>query len=257
MVQLVKALQHGKLRKYALRKLREYAPPKLVTWYDNKRRQRMVFKEGFRLVPEAELERTQYQALQLLRSKAAEVGDYLEFGVYCGASLACMYRTLERAGLKHVRLFGFDSFQGFPDIAKYDDGGHWRPGFNKFSYKAARKFLTQSGVDWGRVFLTEGFFYDTLNNEVIRKYQISKASLIMVDCDMYTSSKEALNFCAPLIKDYAVIFFDDWNASKGILSRNNMGQKRAFDEFLKENPYFVTEELDTYTPNAKVFLFSR
>jgi len=249
MVQWAKALRLYKLRKYAPRKLR--------AWYDNKRQQRLVFKEGFRLVPEAKLEHTQDQAVQLLRSKGAELGDYLEFGVYCGASLACMYRTLERAGLKHARFFGFDSFKGLPDNAKYDDLSAWKPGAFKFSYNATRKFLIQSGVDWGRVFLTKGFFCDTLNDGLIRKYQISKASLIMVDCDLYTSSKEALNFCAPLIKDHAVIFFDDWNAANGALARNNMGQKRAFDEFLKDNPHFVTEELDTYTPNARVFLFSR
>jgi len=246
-----------------LGKLRKYAPRNVLDRYDAWRLRHMVFKGERRLVPEAALEDSYNQALQLLKSKGVELGDYLEFGVYCGASLACMHRTLQRTRINHVRLFGFDSFEGFPDIAKYDDGGAWQPGDFRFDYKSTRKFLTLSGVDWGRVFLTKGFFSDTLKSDLIRRHRINKASLIMVDCDLYTSSKEALNFCAPLIKDHAVIFFDDWNSHNGKLARNNMGQKRAFDEFLKENSHFIAEELVSYTShvnnwpnNAKVFLVS-
>jgi O-methyltransferase len=255
LVQVMRTLGFKALRKYT---------PKFLNWCDAKLRQRAVFNRGFRLVPEAELERSYEESIHLLRSKGVELGDYLEFGVYCGSSLACMHRTLQRLNIQNTRLFGFDSFEGFPDIAKDDSGGEWKPGAYKFDLKAARKFLTISGVDWRRVFLIKGLYCDTLDQNLTRKYQIDKASLIMIDCDLYSSSKEALDYCAPLIKDYAVIFFDDWNAGNGKLAKNNMGQKRAFDEFLKENPVFVVDELESYTSrandwpdNAKVFLFFR
>ncbi|NES01347.1 MAG: hypothetical protein F6J86_47610 [Symploca sp. SIO1B1] len=73
----------------------------------------------------------------------------------------------------------------------------------------------------------------------------------MVDCDMYLSAKEALNFCAPLIQEEAIIFFDDWYSQN--LDQKNMGEKRAFDEFLQENPHFSTEKLGSYTANAQIF----
>ena len=42
------------------------------------------------------------------------LGDYLEFGVSRGTSMACTYSTLRHAGLNHMRLIGFDSFEGLP-----------------------------------------------------------------------------------------------------------------------------------------------
>jgi O-methyltransferase len=248
-------------RALRLNRVAQYAPTSVLAWYNQWKARREIFKDGKRLVPEAELEESYTQALQLLKSRNVELGDYLEFGVYCGASLACMYRTLQRERISQVRLFGFDSFQGFPDAAKDDDGGAWAPGDYKFDYNSTRRFLTMSGVDWSRVFLEKGWFNDTLTDDLLKKHEIHKASLIMMDCDLYTSSRDALRFCAPLIRDSAVIFFDDWNA--GDLAKKELGQKRAFDEFLKENPHFTYEELDSYTAradgwpdHAKVFLVS-
>ena len=70
----------------------------------------------------------------------------------------------------------------------------------------------------------------------------------MIDCDIYISSKQALDFCRPLIKGSAVIFFDDWIEDK------NVGECRALDEFLKKNPSFRAQEFDTYLPQGKIFL---
>ena len=75
---------------------------------------------------------------------------------------------------------------------------------------------------------------------------------------MYLSAKEALDYCADLIDDQAVIFFDDWNTAN--LADKNMGEKRAFDEFLDENPKFEVEEFGAYSAygslNGKIFLVS-
>lgn len=118
--------------------------------------------------------------------------------------------------------------------------------------------MTRQGVDWDRITLIKGWFSDTLNDELVDKYNITKASLIMIDCDMYLSAKEALDFCGPLIQDAAIILFDDWYAGK--LDERNMGEKRAFEEFLKENPQFAAEqlsELGSYISFAEAFLVKR
>jgi O-methyltransferase len=217
---------------------------------------KMVPKDH-KLVPEEALEGRYREALLVLIEKSGSepLGDYLEFGVYEGTSLACMYRTLKGLNLAHVRLFGFDSFEGLPDTARIDDGGLWRSGQFRCDVKRTRQFLTQQEVDWHRVILVKGWFRDTLNDELTRKYRITKASVIMVDCDMYLSAREALNFSGPLIQDSAVIFFDDWHS--GRLDEKNMGEKRAFDEFLHANPQFVAERVSSYHPNAEVFLVKR
>ncbi len=56
----------------------------------------------------------------------------------------------------------------------------------------------------------KGWFKDTLTPETCREHSLTKASLIMVDCDIYAASRECLRFCEPLIRDRAVVFFDDW-----------------------------------------------
>ena len=183
-------------------------------------------------------------------------GDYLEFGVCHGTSLACMHQVTKELGYHWVRLFGFDSFEGMPEVAQTDDGGVWKPGQYYSPIEKTKKYLTKSGVDWSRVFLTKGWFSNTLTEDLKQQYAITKASVIMIDCDIYTSTKEALEFCAPLIKDKAVICFDDWNS--GNLAEKNMGEKKAFDEFLQKYPYFKAEDYGSYAcnnlPNGKLFM---
>jgi hypothetical protein len=177
--------------------------------------------------------------------------------VFYGSSLACMHRVLDKHALPHVRLFGFDSFEGLPPSEHPDDKA-WAAGQFRSSYMFAKEFLNRQGVNWKRVHLEKGWFSDTLTGDFRRKHALTKASLIMIDCDMYLSSKQALDFCAPLIKDHAIMFFDDWNSGK--LADRGEGEKRAFDEMLLNNPQLVAEEFGRYTcqgkPQAKVFKVS-
>ncbi len=175
-------------------------------------------------------------------------GDYLEFGVSHGSSLSCMHRVLKELKLNDVRLFGFDSFEGMPESAANEDGGEWKPGQFASPIEFTTKLLTDRGVDWSRTFLIKGWFNETLTPETVRKHSITKASVIMIDCDIYSSSKTALNFCIPFIKDLAVVFFDDWKDDK------DFGEYKAFEEFLKENPQFKSEPFGDYAPTGKIFV---
>jgi hypothetical protein len=209
------------------------------------------------LVPQVALEQKYGEALVLLMKKrgAESLGDYLEFGVYKGASMAGMYRTLKKLELDHIRLFGFDSFEGLPETARADDGGNWRPGQFRCGITFTQDLLTRQGVDWDRIRLIKGWFGETLNNELKREFNITKASIIMIDCDMYLSAKQALDFCGPLIQDASIVFFDDWHS--GDLASKNLGEKRAFEEFLNDHPDFTIDHLGGYDPNSAVFLVER
>jgi O-methyltransferase len=182
---------------------------------------------------------------------AAAIGDYLEFGVYNGTSLICMYRALTQLGLDHVRLFGFDSFEGLPP----DEEGHWGPGGRfKSELEFTRRVLAHEGVPNDRVVLIKGFFSDSLKPELITQYQITRASIIMVDVDMYRSTCEALQFCERLIAPEALLVFDDWHP----LAEKNMGEKRAFDEFLQAHPSLhPTPYGSTYHWHAEAFWVTR
>ena len=188
------------------------------------------------------------RALKFLRKErngAKNFGDYLEFGVSHGSSLLYMYQTLQKFKIEEVRLFGFDSFKGLPEEATFDDDGTWNPGDYYAKEKNVRKFLSKEGVNWEKVKLIKGWFKDTLKPGLIKENNIEKASVIMIDCDMYISAKEALDFCVPLIKDKTIIIFDDWNSAN--LAKRNLGEKKAFEEFMNENPHFEYFDFDNYS----------
>lgn len=205
------------------------------------------------LVPEAAFTVCVRAAIRKLRALAPgeRLGHYLEFGVSRGTSTACVYHVLRTEGLQYVRLVGFDSFEGLPPEAASEG---WAPGQYKSTLAATRRYLAKHGVDMRRVLLVKGWFKDSLTEETRDRYGIGKASLILIDCDIYSASKDALEFCAPHIRDRAVILFDDWGwkADKG-----EIGQKEAFEEFLEANPQLTAEPLPAYRPEARVFMVTR
>jgi O-methyltransferase len=207
-----------------------------------------AYSRGALLVDVDQLRGRLREALFYLSGTAKElVGDYLEFGVFQGTSMICMWGLLKELELEHVRLFGFDSFEGMPDLARTDDGGHWKPGEFAAPYKLVKERLAEAGVPERRAVLIKGWFSDTLNKETAASHGIAKAGVIMVDADLYTSSKQALDFCAPLIQQEAVLLMDDWYANGGAFIERNMGQPRALKEFLAENPQFQKTDIGPYT----------
>jgi O-methyltransferase len=220
------------------------------------RQKRKHKRLGYAMAPQRKLRSVYRSGLTRLIEKVgrAGIGDYLEFGVHSCTTLLCMYRELEAMGLKHVRLFGFDSFAGLPVSYVADDVGTWAPGAYKSDYEFAEQILKDEKVNPARVFLTAGFFSETLTPDFPSRHSLSKVSAIMIDCDQYLGASEALTFSRPLIKDHALVLFDDWNSQN--LAARNLGQKRAFDEFLATGE-FTAEPMKTYTDNAQVFFVSR
>jgi O-methyltransferase len=227
------------------RKLKRLLPKQVVRWVNS-------LSAKYNPVPLVIVEelKPQYQkALRMLVEILSpnRLGDYLEFGVCYGTSMFCMFETLKEQHIKNVRLFGFDSFEGLPASVANDSTNNWEPGEFACSLEFTSKNLTEKGIDWDRTNLIKGWYSETLTDDLKKKYDIKKASIIMVDCDLYSSAKEALNFCAPIIKDMSIIFFDDW-------AEEEIGEKKAFNEFLKENTKFQVEELGSYRPAGKIFM---
>ena len=100
--------------------------------------------------------------------------------------------------------------------------------------------------------LVKGWFKDTLTEKTRRELALDKASLIMVDCDIYSASKDALRFSEPHIRKHAVILFDDWGWREG-----EIGQKEAFEELLAAHPDLTAEPLPTYFRQSPVPFSSR
>jgi len=221
-------------------------------WLQNWQNDRRV-RRGWTSFERARLVHTYKEAIDVLRRRepAAALGDYLEFGVYHGTSLSCMYQARADLGLDdQMRLFGFDSFEGLPESAATEDDNVWMPGQFKSPMRLTRDNLRKWGVPDGAVTLTKGWFSETCTPEMCRRLGIVKASVIMVDCDLYSSSRDALALCTPLIHSQAVIVFDDYNASG--LGDKHMGERRAFEEFLGANPDLEAERLEGLNYKNKV-----
>jgi O-methyltransferase len=249
----------------------ERLPAKARPWVENRKRDVLRFREwqpGLAqrllegreapLVPERELEEQYRDALNRLALAAGrdEVGDYLEFGVYVGSSLLCMHRASRGVGLESLRLYGFDSFQGFPKVAATESAGILQPGWLRAEYSLVREHLTRNGIDWDRTTLVPGWFEETLVPGLADQLGIKKAGIIMIDCVLYSAAHTALTFCAPLIRDRAVVFVDGWYPRHG--DPRWGGESRAFEEFLAGTPDLRAEELPLpYKQTSKVFLLSR
>jgi O-methyltransferase len=161
-------------------------------------------------------------------------GDYLEFGVYDGWSMTAAYHLAEKHGLSHMRFLGFDSFEGLPamiDIDKFPfqqfDRGELR-----CDQATVERNLRRNGVDMSRVSLTKGWYSDTLNAPTRERLALTQAAVVWIDCDLYSSTVQVLNFVAPVLQEGTVLVMDDWFLFRAHPER---GERRAFTEWLERH----------------------
>ncbi len=177
-------------------------------------------------------------------------GDYLEFGVYRGGSLIKAYREMEsvyeeqmresggrskEAALEvrriwsDMRFFAFDSFQGLPEITGLDvEGNDFEEGGWSSDEEVFRSNLAKSHFPMDKLVTVPGWFEETCIEKTKEKHEMSKAAIIHIDCDLYSSSKTVLEFVEDLLVDGTVLIFDDWYNFKG---NPNLGEQRAFNEW--------------------------
>jgi predicted O-methyltransferase YrrM len=182
-------------------------------------------------------------------------GDYLEFGVFKGYSFWFAQRTADRLGLSSTRFFGFDSFEGLPQIEGTDrtKHGEFYEGQYKCSQEQVIRNLNSKGVDWTRTFLVKGYFKDTLTPELKREHQIKRVRVALIDCDLYASTVEVLNFLGDLLEEGSLLIFDDWNCFQG---DDNKGQRRALREFLEGRTGVRAIPVFSYGHYGQVFRIS-
>jgi hypothetical protein len=182
------------------------------------------------------------------------LGDYVEFGVYNGTSMSCVYSALSRMHINHVRLFGFDSFQGLPKDVQSEDGGVFHAGQFCCPKDVAMLNLTHHGVPADRISLIEGWYRDTLVGPPAA-YGINRISLALIDCDTYNSARLALRFIYPALDTTSALIFDDWKLND--LDILGMGEFRAFNEFLDDHPDVQVTPMRGYSRKSKIFVLKK
>ena len=176
-------------------------------------------------------------------------GDYLEFGVWKGNSFIEAYRQIAdyskmfyEVGNKftdkenmflNMRFHAFDSFEGLPETENSSNPIQYFAGNYSASEKVFRDRISDAGLDMSRVSITKGWFNKTLNQETVNNLKLNKVAIAYIDCDIYESSVDVLDFIRPHLRTGSVLVFDDWFRNKGISSAGVQG---AALHWLESNP---------------------
>lgn len=162
------------------------------------------------------------------------LGDYYEFGMFKGYLFYQAQKIAQGFATCHeMNFYGFDSFAGLPEVRGPDSGWRFRAGMYACDYDRVRRALDDRGVDWSHTFLLKGFFSDTLRDQsLLSNYKFGKAKVVLIDCDLYESTKDVLAFIGRYLQDGTMVIMDDWNCFD---ADENKGQRLALREFLASN----------------------
>ena len=133
----------------------------------------------------------------------------IEFGVHKGDTI------------RHIRdnftgdLYGLDSFQGLPEP--------WRDEYD------IGAFATEP-PDIPNVTIITGLFADT--TKPLLDKLTKPIRLIHIDCDLYSSTRDALQHIAPHLANESIIVFDEFDNYPGWQQHEH----RAFTEWLNQTP---------------------
>ena len=182
-------------------------------------------------------------------------GDYYEFGVYKGYTLLHAQQAARRAGLTGMRFFGFDSFEGLPEVVGGDrKAGVFISGDYRCTKPEVEAELTSRDFDWSQGFLVEGYFDKSLTAELKSGLHMERAALVMIDCDLYQSTVPVLSFLVDLLQDGTVVLFDDWYCFGDSEAH---GEALAFREFLAAHNEWSAEPFLRFPAYGQGFIVRR
>lgn len=197
-------------------------------------------------------------AIDLAMARAAELsipGDYYEFGLYRGYSFWHAQKQADRVGLSDMRFFGFDSFEGLPEVEGADrDKGIFVSGDYACGRDQVHSRLAAEGFDWSRAALIDGFFDQSLTPAIKGEHQMGPAAVVLIDCDLYQSTVPVLAFLDDLLQDGSILLFDDWYCFG---DSGDSGEPRAFQEFLAERPGWKAEDWIDFPVYGRAFVMRR
>lgn len=175
--------------------------------------------------------------------------DYYEFGLFRGYALWFVQDMARRLEATDFRLHGFDSFAGLPEPVGIDKG-EWAAGQFAASRAEVVGHLRAHGADLSAITLHEGFFSDELFVKFKKEVDFRPAALVLVDCDLYSSTVPVLKFLAEYLAEGSILLFDDYNCFH---AADDRGERRAFREFLQQRPSLRATTLRPFGVNGQGF----
>lgn len=179
-------------------------------------------------------------------------GNYFEFGLFRGYTFLKAYEYSKELGIANIHYFGFDSFKGLPEITGVDiDDGRFFEGQFSCSKENVEKNLNENGMDLNKMTLIEGYYSDSLTEQLHQEHDFQKASVILLDCDLYSSTTDALNWLSRYLQNGTIILFDDWYT---LGEDKELAQQKALKDFKNSNQAINFETLWDFSQTGKAFL---
>ncbi len=167
-------------------------------------------------------------------------GDIVECGVGKMHTFQILASLLQEEGSSR-KLWGFDSFGGFPEPS-VEDTSPRNPQKGEWKYIEAEdveKFLLILGFgrQWisSHIKIIKGFFQDTLPIS-----GVSKIAFLHLDVDLYNSYKTCLQYLFPKVVQGGVILFDEY--SNKTENFKFPGAKKAIDEYFNGTKYKLSRD---------------
>jgi len=147
-----------------------------------------------------------------VKGSVVECGVYRGFGLMAWAKLSAM---LEPENLTR-RIYGFDTFEGFPSVDEKDQRGRQRVEVGELkadSYSELQELIREYDADRflghiPKVELIRGDMSQTIP-EFVEKNPHLVVSLLFIDCDLYEPTRVALERFLPRMPKGAVVAFDE------------------------------------------------
>ena len=165
-------------------------------------------------------------------------GDYIEFGVFTGSSMACAIQCARATRVEYahrqVNFFGFDSFSGFGKLDKKDEHPLYEDlrfdaDASKVEARLRKLVKPHQGLK-----LVPGFFDETCAKAAPATYGIDKAAVIMIDCDTFGAAATCLRFCESTIQEGTILILDDFFSYKGHQQKGVYGAFVAWTNRFKD-----------------------
>lgn len=169
---------------------------------------------------------------RMFQKISSVAGDIVECGVFQGGRLLMLtYFTFEEQKTPPRLIWGFDSFQGFPEPT-VEDASYRKTKKGEFGETTVRtvlRFLRDSGLNHNfiktQIRLVPGFFHESL-----KKFPDRSIALLHLDCDLYQSYRDALTALFPKVAEGGIVLFDEYGKPPW------PGAKRAVDEYFAAFP---------------------
>jgi len=191
-------------------------------------------------------------AYQFLNSNKVE-GDYLEFGSYRGRTFTSAWSVISRFR-RPDHLYCFDSFEGLPSIESVDEGSVFFEGKYAMSLEQFQVIAKRAGCPQSRYTTVKGFYSDSLTADLAARLPLKKAALVYIDCDLYTSTRDALEWCYPYLQTGTILCFDDFFTFAGDRKK---GEQLALSEFGARHPDLSFVDWHLFAWHGKSFIVNR